>query len=53
MAYGADKLRLLLPIPPRTLLSAGLLVALASGALAFFSAASLPDRALDGSHVRS
>jgi multicomponent Na+:H+ antiporter subunit A len=34
MAYGADGLRRLLPIPPRTLISAGLLVAVASGALA-------------------
>jgi multicomponent Na+:H+ antiporter subunit A len=34
MAFGADGLRTLLPVPPRTLLSVGLLVAAASGALA-------------------
>lgn len=37
MAYGADKLRTLLPVPPRTMLSIGLLIALGSGILAFFS----------------
>jgi multicomponent Na+:H+ antiporter subunit A len=33
MAYGADGLRRLLPIPPRTLISAGLLAAVISGVI--------------------